>query len=397
MAEGIVDKGDKEYFAFVVRVDEIMEVSLPLIFLAVFWLAYANGANDNFKGVATLFGSGTADYRHALWWATGTTFLGSLTALALSTSLIQTFSGKGLVSDATTADPVFLAAVAAGAAGTVLLATRFGFPISTTHTLVGALLGAGAAVRGTGGINPAGLVTLFVLPLLVSPLMALGLTAVIYPVVHRLRLVLGISQETCGCIGQEVQVIAIEPMRGQTAAAVANLSPSVSIGTTQECFQRYDGSLAGVNVHAALDRLHYLSAGAVSFARGLNDTPKIVALLITAQAFHLPTGIGLTALVIALGGLFSARRVAETMSHRITPMNHGQGLTANLVTSALVIFASKLGIPVSTTHVSCGALFGIGAVNGQARWGKIGTILLAWVTTLPVAAVLAAAVALIIR
>jgi len=365
---------------------------LLFILLAVFWLAYANGANDNFKGVATLFGSGTTDYRRALWWATGATFLGSLTAMALGAALIKTFSGKGLVPDATVADPSFLIAVAVGAAGTVLLATRIGFPISTTHALVGALLGAGIAVHGPGGINPAGLGASFLLPLLVSPLLALGLAVVAYPVLHRLRLALAITQETCVCIGEEVQVIALEPSRGQAAVAVADRAVSLTVGVEQECFQRYAGSLAGVNVQTALDRLHYLSAGAVSFARGLNDTPKIVALLITAQAFNLPAALGLTAVAIALGGLISARRVAETMSHRITQMNHGQGLTANLITSCLVIFASKLGVPVSTTHVSCGALFGIGAVNGRARWTMIGTILLAWITTLPVAAFLAAMV-----
>ena len=369
-----------------------MTASVFFILLAVFWLAYANGANDNFKGVATLFGSGTADYRRALWWATGATFLGSLTAMALGAALIKTFSGKGLVPDATAADPAFLIAVAVGAAGTVLLATRIGFPISTTHALVGALLGAGIAVHGPGGINPAGLGASFLLPLLVSPLLALGLAVVAYPVLHRLRLALAITQETCVCIGEEVQVIALEPSRGQAAVAVADRAVSLTVGVEQECFQRYAGSLAGVNVQTALDRLHYLSAGAVSFARGLNDTPKIVALLITAQAFNLPAAIGLTAVAIALGGLISARRVAETMSHRITQMNHDQGLTANLITSCLVIFASKLGVPVSTTHVSCGALFGIGVVNGQARWTMIGTILLAWITTLPVAAVLAAIV-----
>jgi PiT family inorganic phosphate transporter len=367
------------------------------LLLAVCWLAYANGTNDNFKGVATLFGSGTTDYRRALWWATGATFMGSLTAMVLGTALIKTFSGKGLVPDATMADPTFLTAVAVGAAGTVLLATRFGFPISTTHALVGALLGSGLATHGVGGINPAGLGATFVLPLLVSPLLALGLTVIIYPVVHRLRVVLDVTQATCVCIGEEVRVIAIEPSCGQAAVAVTNQVPSLAVGTEQECFRRYAGALAGVNVQTALDRLHYLSAGAVSFARGLNDTPKIVALLITAQAFNLPASIGLTAIAIALGGLISARRIADTMSHHITPMNHGQGLTANLVTAGLVIFASTLGLPVSTTHVSCGSLFGIGAVTGQARWTMIGAILLAWITTLPVAALLAAMVAVGLR
>ncbi len=69
-------------------------------------------------------------------------------------------------------------------------------------------------------------------------------------------------------------------------------------------------------------------------------------------------------------------------------MNVGQGLTANLVTAFLVLVASRFGLPVSTTHVSCGALFGIGTVTRQARWKTIRTIIAAWVTTLPIAALL---------
>ncbi len=69
------------------------------ILLAAVFLAYSNGANDNFKGVATLFGSGTADYKRALLWATATTFLGSLFALHLSGNLVVSFTGKGLVAE----------------------------------------------------------------------------------------------------------------------------------------------------------------------------------------------------------------------------------------------------------------------------------------------------------
>jgi PiT family inorganic phosphate transporter len=132
---------------------------------------------------------------------------------------------------------------------------------------------------------------------------------------------------------------------------------------------------------------HFLSAGAVSFARGLNDTPKIVAIGLTASALDMMWSVGLVAFVMALGGLINARKVAKTVSKRITAMEPDQGLSANLVTSFLVIFASKWGLPVSTTHVSCGALFGIGIVNGQAHWGVIRTILLAWVLTLPFAGI----------
>jgi len=366
-----------------------------LIGTIVLWLTYANGANDNFKGVATLFGSGASDYKGALGWATATTFAGSLASIVIGAGLVVKFSGKGLVPDAVLADPRFVSAVGLAAAGTVFLATRFGFPISTTHALVGGLVGAGLAARGVEGVNLASLGTAFVAPLLIAPLAAVALTAVAYPLLHGARKALGFARETCVCVGEEVHVIAVEPRGRALAASVAHALPTVTIASPQECFARYAGRVAGVSIQTILDRLHYFSAGAVCFARGLNDTPKVVALLVTAQAFQLPLASSVVAVTMAAGGLISARRVAETMSHKITAMNHGQGFTANLATAVLVIWASRWGLPVSTTHVSCGSLFGIGAVTGQARWGAIGSIALAWVTTLPVAAALAAGVYLV--
>src|SRR6187402_929922 len=93
-----------------------------LLLIAVCFLAYTNGANDNFKGVASLFGSRTANYRTAIAWATITTFAGCITATFVAQGLLKKFSGKGLVPDALTASPQFLLAVALGAGGTVLLA-----------------------------------------------------------------------------------------------------------------------------------------------------------------------------------------------------------------------------------------------------------------------------------
>jgi inorganic phosphate transporter, PiT family len=77
------------------------------------------------------------------------------------------------------------------------------------------------------------------------------------------------------------------------------------------------------------------------------------------------------------------------MSHGITGMNHGQGLTSNLATAILVILASTQGLPVSTTHVAVGSLFGIGLVTGQAKLGTVMGIVLSWLVTLPVAASIA--------
>jgi inorganic phosphate transporter, PiT family len=145
-------------------------LTLCLLF-AVCFVAYSNGANDNFKGVASLFGSRTCSYRTAIGWATVTICTGSLAAVFLAQELLKTFSGRGLVPEALTASPAFVVAVALGTGLTVVLATRLGLPISTTHGLTGALVGAGFVAVG-GQVNLAGLGKAFVLPLLLSPLLA---------------------------------------------------------------------------------------------------------------------------------------------------------------------------------------------------------------------------------
>jgi PiT family inorganic phosphate transporter len=142
-----------------------------------------------------------------------------------------------------------------------------------------------------------------------------------------------------------------------------------------------------IQAEKIMNLFHFLSAGAVGFARGLNDTPKIAAFSITAGFLGQGWMVGIIALAMALGGFFSAREVAETMSHKMTAMSPLQDFMANGITPFLVIFASHLGMPVSTTHVSCGAIFGIGIVNGEAKWKKMLEIFSAWLLTLPAALV----------
>ncbi|MDB6070761.1 MAG: cysP [Verrucomicrobiales bacterium] len=306
-----------------------------LLFLAVAFLSWNNGANDNFKGVAALYGSGIATYRKALAWATLTTGAGSVAALFLAAELLHKFSGKGLVPDALTTSPVFLLAAALGAGATVLLATRLGFPISTTHAITGALVGAGMAAS-RDHVNFVRLWDGFAIPLLLSPLLAVASGAVLFVILR-----------------------------------AARLAPNHRSTT--------------------LDRLHFVSSGAVGFARGLNDTPKIAALLMVVTAVDIRWGLVLVGVAMAVGGWMNAHRVAMTMSRKITGMNPGEGFAANLATAILVTSASIHGLPVSTTHVSVGALVGIGTVTGQAHWKAVGQIVLSWIVTLPCGAALAAA------
>ncbi len=360
-----------------------------LLLTAVAFLAYTNGANDNFKGVASLFGSRTTTYRTAITWATVATFAGSVCSIFLAQSLLKKFSGKGLVPDGLVGSAPFLLAVALGAGLTVILATRFGFPISTTHGLTGAIVGSGLAAVG-GQVAFGVLGKTFFLPLLLSPVAAVFLGAALYLTFRFLRLRLGITKESCVCLGAEQRVVPL-PQPAAVLAVTRAAALAVAVDSEAQCSERYAGAYLGVNCQQTMDAAHFLSAGVVSFARGLNDTPKMAALLLVVPAFDIRWGLVLVAVAIALGGLGHARRVAETMSHKITAMNHGQGFSANLATGLLVILASTFGLPVSTTHVSVGALFGIGVTTRQADYRVVSGILLSWVLTLPCAAVLSAA------
>jgi inorganic phosphate transporter, PiT family len=308
-----------------------------LIVVTVLFLAYANGANDNFKGVATLFGSGTTEYKTAIGWATITTFAGSIAAIFYADRLVKSFSGRNLVPDSTAGSPGFLIAVVLGTALTVIVATILGFPVSTTHGIIGALIGSGLIAKGSN-VNPKELGQTFLLPLLVSPVAAL----------------------ICASAGYYVVRSALSFLP-QTAT------------------------------HQSTSVVHFLSSGALSFARGMNDTPKIVAALLVIRRFDIAVATVVVAAAMGIGGLLNARRVAFTMSKRITTMSDTQGLTANVVTSALVILATLQGLPVSTTHVSCGSLFGIGLITKRSDVRTIQQIMLAWIITLPAAAVFSAA------
>ena len=374
---------------------------LTLLVLATLFVAYANGANDNFKGVATLYGSNTTTFQTALWIGTAATLAGCISSVFLAEALVKAFSGKGLVPDAVSASPNFLTAVAAGAAATVMLATVLGFPVSTTHALTGALVGAGFMAAGAA-LNLAVFGSAFFLPLLLSPLLSILLTMPLYKFAHEVVTRLGISKETCVCVGPR-QFVPVRQLAYDAATATYIRSTeqaagvSVTVGTTRDCVQKYNGNVFGLTAQNLVDGAHYLSGAAVSFARGLNDTPKIVALLLVVQAFNIHVSMLAIALAMALGGLINARKVAETMSKKISGMNDGQALTANLVTAFMVIGASRLGVPVSTTHVSVGAISGIGIVNGSADRKVIGSILLSWILTLPVAAAIAGAVFLMLQ
>lgn len=350
------------------------ELNTLLLLAFAICLAFVNGGNDNLKGVATLLGSNVLSYRQGLMLASVATVAGSVMSISLASGLLKAFSGKGLVPDDLTQSLQFITAVSGAAMITVAIATRVGLPISTTHALVGGLIGAGLALSPEAlQLNVLGKV--FFLPLIISPVLALVL-ALALSKLFATRLNKEASEKNaCICVTNTA---------GISADGVAIAQSQLVLGDSTSCLAPSHNALIKTSVSQWLDGLHIFSGAAVCFARGLNDTPKIAALLLLG---HLSgaSASSLVAIAMLLGGVLTAKRVAKTMSQNITKMNAQEGLTTNLVTSALVIAASKYGLPVSTTHVSCGALFGLAAGKGKPQWRTITGIVLSWLGTLPLA------------
>lgn len=303
-------------------------------------LAFANGANDLPKSIATLVGTGELSYRRAIWSGVVATMVGGALAILWSSGLLRLFSSGGITAVDISLHPLFPIAVVVGAASWVLLATRFGLPVSTTHALIGASVGGALAVQGASGINWGTLAPVVIIPLLAAPLVAVPL---------------GFA------INRVASIYRLDERR---------------------------------STHRII---HLLSALGSVVARTLNDTPKIagVGLLVLAIGESTSSGqnlwlIALTVAAMCMGGLLACRRVCQTLAFQLANLDSNSGLAANASNSVLVSAASALGLPLSTTHVSGAAMAGAALGSRHTRLSRKVTrdIITAWVVTVPGAALL---------
>lgn len=357
-------------------------VIILILALAAVALAWANGANDTGKPVASLVACGAMPERSALSWAAAAGLVGSLAAVWLGADLARLFTGAGMIDDPTRQLAIFAPAVAGGAAIAVLLASRFGLPVSTTHALLGALVGTGLVLHGTVQWSAVG--WKFVLPLVLSPLLAMAVSLALGAVVRRCSRTIGRS---CACTveaamptGQTMSSMVVGNVRSCTTAGAVPMATGADLGRW----------------------LHVGSGLAIAGARGLNDTPKIAALILPIAALFPMGGSAATAgigLTIALGGWLAGCRVMQVMATKLVSLEgkEAEAGSANLSAAAVILAASPIGLPVSTTHVTTGALVGAGTLAGGLSWRWLGGICAAWVTTLPVAALAAAGVAWMLR
>jgi PiT family inorganic phosphate transporter len=340
-------------------------------------LAFANGANDVSKGVATLSGTGRATYRAALAWGTLWTFAGGFASLAISLGLVTAFTSAIVTADIL-ATPTFALAVATGAALWVLFASLTGLPVSTTHALTGAIVGVALAIGGTASVHWSMLLATIAAPLALSPLAA-GLIG------YGMHAVTAGVSPACVCVESEM---AIADVDGDGALA-AFASPRLVASTTGCEAAAYRWRLVPAGA------VHWAAAAALSFARGVNDNAKlaaIAALGFTALNTDVWLAFATTAVAMTIGSYAAGLRVTYTLSERVVHMEQDTGLAAALVAAGLVLAASFYMVPVSTTHVSTGAIVGAGLRQGggAVEWQRLGSIAAAWVITLPIAALLAA-------
>lgn len=332
-------------------------------------VAAANGANDVSKAVATLVGSGTAPYRTALAWGALTTFAGAVVSAFFADRLLRLFTA-GIVSTPPTA--LFTLAVLVGTAGWLIPATLARLPVSTTHALIGSLLGAGlihapdSVLWSTIGIRLAA-------PLALSVLASWVISALLTRLAPS-----GWARQHCICV--TVRELDAGAGRFQQIAAVA--------GTTAEC--RSMPPLFALNLSA----LHWVSSGAVGFARALNDTPKLVA--VGAIAAGDTPNLVILAVSVAMfaGSLIGGYRVTRVLSEGIVRMDHREGFLANVVTAILVGVGANMGLPMSTTHVAAGAITGIAGTDAKRLALKtVRGLAVAWLITPLMAGTIAASVA----
>ncbi|TCU41194.1 inorganic phosphate transporter [Rhizobium azibense] len=324
-----------------------MEVTLAfpllvgLIGIALFF-DFLNGLHDAANSIATIVSTRVLRPHYAVFWAA---FFNFIAFLFFGLHVAETL-GTGIINPGIVTPQVIFAALM-GAIIWNIVTWMFGIPSSSSHALVGGLVGAGLAKAGLNSIVWSGLL------------------------------------KTAGAI-------VMSPMIGFFLALVLVLVVSW-IFVRQTPF--------------AVDRtfrvMQFVSASLYSLGHGGNDAQKtmgIIAVLLYSQghlgqSFHVPFWVVLSCqAAIALGTLFGGWRIVHTMGSKITRLNPMQGFCAETGGALTLFGATWLGIPVSTTHTITGSIIGVGAARriSAVRWGLAGNIVIAWVITLPAAALISA-------
>ncbi|HWK30029.1 MAG TPA: inorganic phosphate transporter [Solirubrobacter sp.] len=317
---------------------------------AVLWIVVAtaivfdftNGFHDTANAIATSVSTRALSPRFAVAMAAGLNFVGAFLSLAVAATI-----AKGIVDAAS----ITLLTVFAGLVGAIawnLVTWYFGLPSSSSHALIGGMVGATLVSEGSSAVLWTGLVDKVAIPALVAPVLAMLAAGLAILVSYRI-----VGRQSPGVVTRGFRL----------------------------------GQLA--------------SSALFSLSHGTNDAQKTMGIIFLALVANgnmsasedIPTWVIVSsASAIALGTYFGGWRIIRTMGSKIIKMDPAQGFAAQSAGAAVILSASHVGFPLSTTHVMSGAIMGAGAAKrlSAVRWGVAGNIVVAWILTLPCSAAVGA-------
>ncbi|WP_419809416.1 anion permease [Sphingomonas sp.] len=321
-------------------------VSLPILIALIgvaLFFDFLNGLHDAANSIATVVSTRVLKPQHAVLWAAFFNFV----AFAVFGVHVAETIGKGII-DAHVIDPTVIFGALTGAIVWNIVTWVLGIPSSSSHALVGGLLGAGMAKAGSAAVVWAGVVKT-IAGIFAAPVLGMAIALVLVLVV---------------------------------AWACIRMTP--------------------IGVDQRFRRLQLISAALYSLGHGGNDAQKtmgIITVLLFSQGllgptFHVPLWVVLSChLAIALGTLSGGWRIVHTMGSKITRLTPVQGFCAETGGAITLFGATALGIPVSSTHTITGSVIGVGAARrlSAVRWNVASSIVVAWFITIPAAGLIAAA------
>jgi PiT family inorganic phosphate transporter len=323
---------------------------LTVILVAIFALAvlfdYINGFHDTANAIATSVSTRALRPAQAIVLSAVANFVGALSGTAVAKTI-----GAGLIDEriVNAADPhqVYVAAALIGAIAWNLFTWRLGIPSSSSHSLIGGLLGATVIASGVAAIQMDGVTNKVLLPLVSSPILGLA-------------------------IGFGFMVVLLNLFRHAHPA----------------------------RLNARFRRLQLLSATYMAFSHGSNDAQKTMGVMTLAlfSAHLIPTFevplpvIVVAAIAMSAGTSVGGWRIIKTMGQRVVKLDPIHGFAAETTAATVILGASHFGMPVSTTHIISTAIMGVGASHrlSAVRWGVAGRIVVAWILTIPAAGAVAA-------
>jgi PiT family inorganic phosphate transporter len=300
---------------------------------------FTNGFHDTANVVATSISTRALPPRVAVGYASLLNFVGALISLEVAATVAKDVVNPDLIT------PLIVFAGLIGAIAWNLITWYFGLPSSSSHALIGGMIGSAFAAAGSDAVLGEGVLGKVMIPAIVAPILAFAVAGLAILIVYRV-----VGRQRPGLVNS--------------------------------------GFRAG----------QVLSGGLLALAHGTNDAQKTMGVItlalvangtISQNDFHVPDWVVLTsAAAISLGTYAGGWRIIRTMGSRIHKMDTAQGFAAQGAGAAVILASSHVGFPLSTTHTITGAVVGSGAAKrlSAVRWGVAGNIVVAWVLTLPAAA-----------